>query len=148
MALPFGLAACTEPNDEGSLLNIWSQADAVCASGRERIPAAELFVREERLCYAYETVQDRPLPILFPHYTDNDHLRGEARGYRTFDIATTSIRSTHGSVIHFYDEQYQCYPIENLVAVRDVRTQAQLGASCVLLVGTPEQIERYTNPAD
>jgi hypothetical protein len=136
------LTACAR-QAEPDLAQIHERINAVCADGSQRIPASQIFEREARLCYAYETIQDRPIVITVPHYVDRDRIRGEDRdGGLTFDLPTSVIATAEGASVRFYDVDFQCYQTEAMIALRD-DSQAYVQGGCGWLIGTNEQIDHW-----
>jgi hypothetical protein len=140
--LALASAACAR-QVEPDLAQIHERINAACADGSQRLPASQIFEREAKLCYAYETVQDRPIVITVPHYVDRDHIRGEDRvGGPTFDLPTTVLATADGASVRFYDVDFQCQPTDAMIAVRD-DSQAYTQGGCGWLIGTNAEINHW-----
>jgi len=130
-------AACGSKSDT-RLEELQIKIDAACDVGREQIDIADLFPREARVCYAYKTVNDRPL-----HWADKEQVHGENRwGLRTFEWDRSNFNTPGGGSLRFADAEYQCRSLNELIVVRD-RDMEKLGhVSCAWLIGTESEIVR------
>lgn len=138
IALGLALGACGDTS--GRLSDMTTSVRRLCDAGNGviNVPAAQVFDQEERVCYAYRTVNDHPL-----HWTDIDTIRGEGRFGRTFSVEATRIEA-NDVVIAFFDQSYACVETERLVLARDTGAEdlSNGESSCYWRVGTEDQVQQ------
>lgn len=128
------VVACSDTHQRMS--EIAAKTQQLCDAGAVRAPAAAVFERERRVCYAYRTVNDG-----FIHWTDISMIRGEGRFGATFSAETTWITTPNLTLQFFDQQQYECVATERLVMERDPAEEALSDTPCYWRVGTPAQVE-------